>query len=118
MKPRNCSCLECGAPFVAKREHAQFCTAKCRSTFNNRRNVRGAEMYDLIMALRYERDDATKAGAWTKLTKLAAHYHAVDQRERNGRKSWGDWRGWIRDNAWLNAVVVAWGRKGNWSLSE
>jgi hypothetical protein len=103
-KPR--CCAECGQEFTSIRRWAEFCSPACRSAFNNRRNVRGAQVYDLLMALRYERDEATRLGVWTDLTRLAAHYKLQDERERAGRKSWGDWKSWLRDNPWLQAVVV------------
>jgi hypothetical protein len=50
--------------------------------------MRGAILYDLFMAQRFERDAATEAGVWTLLTRLASDYRAEDERERAGRRSW------------------------------
>ena len=55
-------CKECGAEYTAKKAHSKFCSTKCRKDYNNRRAVRGAQLYDVFMAIRYDREAATKYG--------------------------------------------------------
>lgn len=62
MKNSNRTCRECGEPFMGLKRHAAFCSTKCRKTWNNRRAVRGALLYDAFMAMRYERGLAKKLG--------------------------------------------------------
>jgi len=42
-------CADCGASFTSIKPRAEFCGDKCRKTYNNRRAVRGAELYDVAM---------------------------------------------------------------------
>lgn len=85
---RRAVCQECGTGFEADRGYALFCSTPCRKAFNNRRMVRGAELYDLFMCLRYERGLAKLKGVWTLVCALALQYRIEDERERAGRKSW------------------------------
>lgn len=39
---------------------------------------RGAEMYDLFMAMRYERDEAKELGCWSRLCAMAMHFKEQD----------------------------------------
>jgi hypothetical protein len=86
-----CKCRECGSDIivvdynVARRE---FCSATCRSAFHNRRKQRGAELYSLVMAMRFDRDRAREDGAWSLLCRMASSFKAEDDRERAGLKSW------------------------------
>lgn len=112
----NRTCSECGVTFQGERRHAEFCTGECKTMFNNRRKNRGSIIYDMFMAMRYERDLAKKFGAWTDMCKLAAHWRREDMEKREARRSWGDWRTWQKNNPWLEAVVVQAVKKGNWSL--
>lgn len=84
-KPRVHACAECGqeAPRAAS-----FCTVSCRTRFNNRRRQRGAELYDLYMAHRFERDLSQQLGLFQAINRLASDYRAEDKAERAGRKSW------------------------------
>lgn len=83
-----CRCLECGEPFTAKRSGAEFCSRKCVRAWNNRRMLRGAELYDLLMVQRYERERATANKVWRTINRLAAHYRDEDKARRGGRRSW------------------------------
>lgn len=85
---RICQCRECGAPLEGKRQGAVFCSTEHRKAWNNRRMVRGAELYDLFMALRYDRKAAHKDGAWSVMTNLARAMHDSDVVLRDGRQSW------------------------------
>lgn len=83
-----CPCLECGLPFMARQADAEFCGLACRKAWNNRRLLRGAELYDLFMALRWDRRAATGLHVFTALSRLAAGFRREDTQERSGRRSW------------------------------
>lgn len=83
------TCLECGGALIpASPIEAEFCASACRMAFNNRRAKRGAELYDLFMALRHDRAVATAFKVWRLLNRLAAGFRAEDVAERDGRRSW------------------------------
>jgi len=86
--PPVCRCLECGEPFQRARSDAEFCSRKCVRAWNNRRMVRGAELYDLLMVQRYERDRATENKVWRTINRLTAHFRDEDKAKREGRRSW------------------------------
>lgn len=50
--------------------------------------MRGAEIYDLFMALRYDREQAKALQVWKLLCRLAAAFRDEDLAQRDGRKSW------------------------------
>ena len=81
-------CRECGCDLkpLGLRAGAVFCGPKHRKDWHNRRAVRGAEMYDLIMANAFERDK--RAGVLSMLSRLASAYRDADKAKRDGRKSW------------------------------
>lgn len=82
-------CRECGGPLPAgSRFDALFCSAPCRKAFNNRRAMRGAEMHDLVMEMRFNRDAAKAEGAWSALCAMASAYRDEDKTQRAGRQSW------------------------------
>lgn len=83
-----CPCLECGAPFLARQADAEFCALACRKAWNNRRLLRGAELYDLFMALRWDRRTVTGLHVFTALSRLAAGFRREDTQQRAGRRSW------------------------------
>ena len=103
-------CLECGKAFTARRKVSLYCSAKCRSDWSNRRNMRGAILYDLKMAERFERDDAKDASVLSIMNRLCADWRDEDNRRRSGRKSWGDWKSWLLDRPYLYAdrLVKKW----------
>ena len=78
-------CRECGATLCAS---PWFCSDPCRKAFNNRRLVRGAELYDLLMCWRYERALAAKLHVWRAACRLMAKYRQEDAQARAGRQSW------------------------------
>jgi hypothetical protein len=82
------NCSECGKRFELKRADGEFCSASCRHNFGNRRMLRGAAFYDLVMASRFDRDAAEAHGAWSLLCRMAAAFKAEDDAERASRKSW------------------------------
>ena len=102
----NKTCLECGSKYVAKRMAGVFCKDGCRRDFNNRRQARGAELYDLFMASRFEREAAEDAGVWNFMCRMAANYKAEDDTGRSGRRSW-DTIAAVKDrNAHLAATII------------
>ncbi|APT31890.1 hypothetical protein MCBMB27_02599 [Methylobacterium phyllosphaerae] len=86
--PEPRACLECGTLHTSANAEAEFCSDRCRMAFNNRRAKRGAELYDLFMALRHDRVTATRFKVWRLLNRLAAGFRAEDVAERAGRRSW------------------------------
>lgn len=111
-------CVECGQGFGAHprfAQHAEFCSTKCRREHNNRRMTRGAVVFDLLMAARYERKLANRLKLWRQLCRLAMDFRREDHAERNSRKSWRDPRTVLAERPYLNAIVVAdktWRRVG------
>ncbi|WP_197723582.1 hypothetical protein [Asticcacaulis excentricus] len=82
------TCQECGTPFRSLRAEAVFCSPECNTAFNNRHKERGATLYQLMMALRFERSLAKKLGLWTHICALCAAYRQEDIAKRAGRHSW------------------------------
>ena len=102
----NKTCLECGSKYVAKRAAGVFCCTAHRRDFNNRRQARGAELYDLFMACRFEREAAENSGAWNFMCRMAANYKAEDDAKRSGRRSW-DTIAAVKDrNTHLMATII------------
>lgn len=85
VKVRVHACLECGGATV---KSGDFCSAGCRSDFNNRRKRRGAELYDLYMAHRFDRAAALDLGVFQAINRLASNYRQEDHSERDSRRSW------------------------------
>lgn len=91
-------CQECGNEFQAKRGHQQFCCTACRKTWNNRRAVRGAELYDFVMNWRFERKETLRDGttvetaARAMMGRLAEMYRESDRTRRSGRRSYNTFR--------------------------
>ena len=96
-------CRECGIPFRAypcggksvtsdngrtNRAGQLFCSAPCRKKFNNRRITRGAELYDIAMAWRFERHRADRLDVRGLLGRVISAYRDADKKLRQGRKSW------------------------------
>ncbi len=94
-------CLECGCPMTGKGE---FCARKCRHDFNNRRRQRGAELYDLYMAHRFERSQAQQLGVFQAINRLASNYRQEDLQRRAGRKSWRSPRTVLEERPYLKAI--------------
>jgi hypothetical protein len=79
-----CKCIECGSQFTKVRAHEQlFCSSACRTSHANRRKLRGADMYDLFMTMRYDR--ANSKGVWAVMCRMAQDWNAEDVEA--GRKS-------------------------------
>lgn len=88
-KPVRC-CRECSTPLTGhvdagtnkphKRGKPQiFCTILCKATWNNRRKNRGADIYDLWMALRHSRAEATANGVWAEMCRLSEQWNNEDK---------------------------------------
>jgi hypothetical protein len=101
MSARLNACLECGAESVAK---GSFCGTRCRMAFNNRRLQRGAELYDLYMAHRFERKTARQLGLFQAINRLASNWRQEDIAMRAGRKSWRNPRAVMEERVYLKAV--------------
>lgn len=97
------ACLECGADHICKGE---FCSTACRHDFNNRRKARGAELYDLYMAHRFERDRSKQLGVFQAINRLASIYRQEDLHRRSGRKSWRSPRAVLEDRPFLKAIAT------------
>lgn len=84
------ACRECGRPLagLGLKPSAVFCCAEHRKAWNNRRMIRGAEMYDLMMGIRYERELAGTKNLMTVISNLARAYRDADKATRDGRQSW------------------------------
>jgi len=81
-------CLECGGPMDGRHARAEFCGPPCRKAWNNRRMVRGAELYDLFMAHRFDRARATELGLLGVVNRMASYFRDDDKAARDGRRSW------------------------------
>ncbi len=82
------ACLECGCDLAPGPQEREFCCAGHRSAWNNRRLQRGAALYDLYMAHRFERPVAQAAGVFQAINRLASDFRAEDREVRAGRRSW------------------------------
>lgn len=105
--PQERTCSECGEGYIAHRAHGDFCSRACRRVWNNRRSVRGAELYDLVMALRFDRAMATKFKVWKLICRMASGFRDEDERERTGRQSWRAPHEIIARHPYLRADVLA-----------
>lgn len=83
-------CVECGGRFDAASRKAEFCCSAHRYDYSNRRRSRGSDLYDVFMAMRFERGLAKVYGLWTLMCRMAEAWRDEDKRERAGRKSWQD----------------------------
>lgn len=78
------TCLECGKPVgPSMRYDKVFCCTACGTRWNNRRKNRGAEIYDLFMAMRFDRKNAK--GVWAIMCRMASNWNEEDKAA--GRKS-------------------------------
>jgi predicted nucleic acid-binding Zn ribbon protein len=82
------TCIECGTVFEPSRHDAEFCNSRCRQAFANRRQQRGAELYDLFMVHRFERAAGQDIKALSLMNRLASQWRTEDNQARAGRKSW------------------------------
>lgn len=103
-------CQECGGalarPAAPSGQRVDFCCAACRKAFHNRRMKRGAELYDLFMAIRFDRSAATALKLWRIINRLASRFRAEDARQRAGRLSWTPPAEILARNPSLKAEIV------------
>lgn len=81
-------CDECGGEYTPRRKDEFFCSTPCRKEFENRRMVRGAELYDLFCGYRRERPLAKELGIWTEMCRLEQRWREEDETQRAGRRSY------------------------------
>lgn len=110
MKLRHC--IECGREFVPRTADNDFCNGGCQKLFLNRRAVRGAAFYDLVMTLRFDRPVATKLKVWKLLCRMAKDYHDEDLRERGDRRTFRHPRKALANKPWLFADHYAFSAGG------
>jgi hypothetical protein len=84
------TCIECGLVFPTNVRAAKACSTECRKSFNNRRAVRGAELYDLMMAHRFDRANPDAPEQRAAMYRLISAYRDADKALRDGRKSWDE----------------------------
>jgi hypothetical protein len=99
-------CLECGDDFEALKAFGAFCCPAHRKAWNNRRMTRGAELYDLVMAWRFQRGLDRLLGLYKLVCRLASAFRDEDWRERDGRQSWRTPRDVLAERPWLTACVL------------
>ena len=104
-------CLECGEPFSSPARAAEFCCAACRRGWNNRRATRGAELFDLYMAHRFDRAEAARAHVMTLMNRLVSDWRHEDHARRNGRRSWQRLANVLDRNPCLRAFTLHGTRK-------
>lgn len=97
------TCLECGA---AHERAGDFCCRACKDVWSNRCKARGAELYHLYMAHRFERPLAAKLGLFQAINRLASNWRAEDRARRDGRKSWRSPRAVMEERPYLKASVT------------
>ncbi len=80
-------CLNCGKELVTQKfgPPPDFCSKKCRQEFRNRRMIRGALAYDVLMNWRFRRQSGKEA--LNLLCRMAATWNQEDKEERDGRRS-------------------------------
>ena len=100
------TCPECGAAVTQPKrgQRRQFCCDAHRRAFNNRRQMRGAQLADMFMALRYDRDAANEAGVWGFMCRMAEAWRNEDREA--GRESFGDYQKFMAENMHLNPSAV------------
>jgi predicted nucleic acid-binding Zn ribbon protein len=100
-------CAECGTPCATSKT---FCSPSCRLDFNNRRRTRGASLYDLFMAMRFDRQAAKDAKAWQAMCTLASAWAEEDKADRGGRKSFVNPKDVIARTPWVHALTCLSGK--------
>lgn len=72
-------CYETGTDLGADaKDGKHFSSDAARTTWNNRRKNRGAIIYDLLMAWRYDRPVAKALNVFSTICKLLAEWHRED----------------------------------------
>lgn len=107
LNAKNC-CRECGLELgpLGLRKGAVFCKPEHRKAWNNRRMIRGAELYDIVMAIRYDREFASTHSLMTLLSNQARAYRDADNAFRDSRDSWN-----IKET--MARIPLAYGKEGD-----
>lgn len=105
MTARVHECLECGGTREAGAA-GEFCATACRDAFNNRRKARGAELYDLFMVLRFDRERAKFLRVFQALCRLASNWRREDRARRAGRRSWRKPEDVLETRGYLRAISI------------
>lgn len=58
---------------------AKFCSNSCKGAWHNRRKLRGADIYDLFMNMRYNRAAAEEAEVWKEVCRLGEKWNDEDK---------------------------------------
>lgn len=100
------TCLECSTPLAPSNgpRPRKFCCPAHAKAFNNRRAMRGAQLVDLFMAMRYDRAVASEQGVWGFMCRMAEQWREEDIVAN--RQSFGDWREFMASNPVLNPSAV------------
>ena len=78
--PRMIACAECAKSFEKNpARESRFCSSSCRYTWANRRKMRGAELYDLLMAMRFRRGPAKALGLWALICRMCSVWNDEDK---------------------------------------
>ena len=80
----NFTCVECGEPFKSNRSDKMFCNTLCKCKFNNRRQRRGAQIYDIAMRMR----DKRQKGDFSLLCNIIDRFLQMDRED--GKKTYMD----------------------------
>lgn len=84
---RHRCCKECSKPLATTaKATAEFCGTPCRIAWRNRRTHRGAELYDIFMAIRFDRPLAASLGLWALACRMASVWNEDDKEA--GRQSY------------------------------
>lgn len=67
---------------------------------------RGAELYDLFMAIRFDRATATALGLWQAVCRMASGWRQEDHERRAGRQSWRKPGDVMAERPYLKAIVT------------
>ena len=96
-------CNECAAEYIAQRAASRFCGTKCRKDYNNRRALRGAQLYDAMMGLRHDKKAARDAGLdYTAVCSLVKKYADEDGKRVTYTRPHAFM---IEHGAWINAKI-------------
>lgn len=71
-------CRECGHERSAA-QRGKFCSSMCRQKNINRGNLRGGQLYDLFMAMRYDRANAQEQELWKLMCRMGQKWHEEDK---------------------------------------
>lgn len=101
-------CQECGSGFAVRPggRAMEFCCSPCRKAWGNRRMKRGAELYDLFMALRFDRANASRLGIWQAICRMASLWRGEDASARAGRRSWRKTTDVMAERPYLKVVTT------------